>query len=114
MQHVNNGKIASIGFKTEIMFYRAFVSSELYLEKAYNASFTMNAKIITSSAGGWSSCPPIDPLEELEDKLTVIEILDNGTTIIMPAGNGVEGNYNTCSLFGPLGPKFELFQKIIE
>ena len=70
----------------------------------------MGAKIITSSAGGWTSCPDNSGI----DKLIVKEILNNGTTIIMPAGNG-EGTHNFCSsidsvnhsAFFPLSPYYD-------
>lgn len=67
----------------------------------------MHADVITSSAGGWSCTSTIDENE----KLALQEILDNGTIVVMPAGNGANGTH--CSYGGrdhpwkPLSPDYD-------
>jgi len=92
----NNGQLASVGFKTMLVGYNAWGGN--YLQKAFHASTVMHANIITSSAGGWSNCPDATGW----DQLVVKEILDNGTCIIMPAGNGVNGTHNFCQQVDPV------------
>lgn len=92
----SNGQLASVGFNTMMIGYKAWSGN--YLERALHASSVMGANILTSSAGGWSSCPAQDGGI---DSLIVKEILDNGTTIIMPAGNGSSGTHNFCSSIDP-------------
>ena len=111
------GQLASIGFNTMMIPYMAHGLSSPsyveYLQKVYHASFEMNANIVTSSAGGWRcSNWGIQPtLYELEKQL-VKDILDNGTTIIVPAGNGY-GSGGKCttgssfSAFYPLHPNHD-------
>jgi subtilisin family serine protease len=102
------GQLASVGFNCMMIAYKAWSGN--YLQRALHASTVMNANILTSSAGGWSSCPDNSGLE----KLIVKEILNNGTTIIMPAGNG-NGTHNFCqqidpdnhSAFFPLSPYYD-------
>lgn len=99
------GQLASIGFKCMMICYQAWAGS--YIERAHHASLAMNANIITSSAGGWSCTSTIDE----DDKIAVKEILDNGTIIVMPAGNGPTGtrcNYNGSDhAFKPLSPDYD-------
>ncbi len=92
----NSGQLASIGFNTMLIGYNAWAGS--YLQRAWHAAFTENVDIITSSAGGWSSCP--DPSGQ--DALVVKDILDHGTVIIMPAGNGINGTHNFCAQVDPV------------
>jgi len=89
------GQLASIGFNTKMIGYKAWVNRGQYMQRAYYASIVMGAKILTSSAGGWGNCPDSSGLEQIMVK----EILDNGTTIIMPAGNGWGGTHNGSSSF---------------
>lgn len=104
----SSGQLASVGFNTKMICYKAWSGD--YLLRALHASTVMGAKIITSSAGGWSFCPDTSGA----DALMVKEILNNGTTIIMPAGNGEQSN-NFCSLidsvnqipFFPLSPYYD-------
>ncbi|MCO5267816.1 MAG: S8 family serine peptidase [Brumimicrobium sp.] len=91
----SNGQLSSIGFNTKMIGYKALAGN--YLQRAYHASKVMKANIITSSAGGWSSCPDLTGIEEA----VVKEILDNGTTIIMPAGNGQNETHNFCASIDP-------------
>lgn len=107
----SQGQLASIGFDSGIIGYRAWVNTGDYLKRAVHASTVMNADVITSSAGGWSRCPDSSGVEALAVK----EILDNGTTIVMPAGNGNNGTHNTCpdidpvnhTAFFPLSPHYD-------
>lgn len=92
----SNGQLASVGFNSMMMGYKAWSGN--YLQRALHASSVMNADILTSSAGGWSSCPDGSGI----DALIVKEILNNGTTIIMPAGNGDNGTHNFCSSIDPI------------
>ncbi len=91
----SNGQLASVGFNTMMIGYKAWSGN--YLQRALHASSVMGANILTSSAGGWTSCPDQSGIDEL----IVKEILDNGTTIIMPAGNG-SGTHNFCSSIDPV------------
>ena len=103
-----NGSYAAIGFNTKMIAYKAWSGN--YIQRALHASTVMGANILTSSAGGWSSCPDPTGIHAL----IVKEILDNGTTIIMPAGNG-SGTHNFCSsldsvnhsAFFPLSPYYD-------
>lgn len=92
---IAEGQLASVGFNTTMIGYKAW--NGIYIQKALHASTVMGAKVLTSSAGGFHSCPD----ETGIDELIVKEILDNGTTIIMPAGNG-SGAHNFCSLIDPI------------
>ncbi|MFA9389268.1 MAG: S8 family serine peptidase [Prolixibacteraceae bacterium] len=78
------GQLASIGFNCRIIAFQAWDLD--YLERAHFASLSMGADVITSSAGGWTCGGSLDPI----DKIAVQEILDNGTIIVMPAGNGIK------------------------
>jgi hypothetical protein len=84
-----NGQLASIGFNTRFIFYHAWVTTSGYLQRAHHASMVMGVDVITSSAGGWRCWGGPDPIEEA----AVQEILDNGTVIVMPAGNGFNGTH---------------------
>ena len=82
------GQLASIGFNCRIIPYKAIDFH--YLRKAHHASMVMGADVLTSSAGPWPCDRPGDEQAEL-DSIAVKEILDNGTIIVMPAGNGNGG-----------------------
>ena len=87
-----SGPYASIGFNTRFYFYEAFTSRQTFLQKILHASNVKGAKVIISSAGGaLNSNSAASSL--MEDDI-VREILDNGTTIVMGAGNGPSGTYN--------------------
>ena len=85
-----NGQLASAGFKVMMIFYRSPWDRKPFLQKALHASNVMGAKIIVSCANGSLHCEP--DLSSGEDLITK-EILDNGTAIIMPAGNGYGGTH---------------------
>jgi len=105
----NSGQLASVGFKTMLLGYKAWSGS--YLERAWHAATVMKVDILTSSAGGWTFCPDLSG----EDEAVVKEILDRGTVIVMPAGNGNNGTHNFCSsvdptnhtAFFPLSPYYD-------
>lgn len=105
----SRGQLASVGFNTKMICYKAW--SVHYLQRSLHASTVMGAKILTSSSGGWSRCPDPTGIE----RLVVKEILDNGTTIIMPAGNGEFDTHNFCPTvdsvnhcaFFPLSPYYD-------
>ncbi len=99
-----NGQLASVGFNTKFIFYHAFVSDAEYLQKAHHASLDMGADVLTSSAGGWDCNKDPDDIE----KALVKEILDNGTVIVMPAGNGFNGTHCDKGNDGILDPWFPL------
>lgn len=79
------GFLSSIGFNCKIIPYN--VNHGHYLERAHHASLAMNADVLTSSAGGWYCDTNFNEIE----RMAVREILDNGTVIVMPAGNGLNG-----------------------
>jgi len=103
------GQLASIGFNCKIIPYKAQAGN--YLQRAQHASLVMNADIITSSAGGWS-CPTTLNFNTY-DGIAVREILNNGTVIVMPAGNGENGAHckdlinNQHQPSGPLHPYYD-------
>jgi len=86
----SNGQLASVGFNTMLHFYNANVSRQEFLAKALHACNVMNADVIVSCAGGALFCSP--DLATGED-LIVQEILNNGTVIVMAAGNGLGGTH---------------------
>lgn len=65
----------------------------------------MNADVLTSSAGGWDCYRT--PLFDSTEFYAVEEIIENGTIIVMPAGNGVTGvhcRYSGDTLDSPYFP----------
>lgn len=115
-EDTHGGQLASIGFKTKMIGYRSYgINSGTYLQKALHASSVEKAQIITSSAGGWGTCPDMSGIEES----VVKEILNNGTSIVMPAGNGWNDTHNgsdrcpsffppnTLGAFFPLSPYYD-------
>jgi len=103
------GQLASIGFDCKIIPYQAWDGD--YLERAHHASLSMNVDVVTSSAGGWD-CRNDSDLRDME-RIAVQEILDNGTIIVMPAGNGNNGEhcrpsgYSYDRPFFPLSPLYD-------
>lgn len=104
------GQLASAGFDCRIIAYQAWAGN--YLERAHHASFTMNADIITSSAGGWY-CDTNDGIDSIE-MVAVQDILDNGTIIVMPAGNGNSGySCGSAPNYRPIYPLTPLYDERI-
>ena len=102
------GQLAGIGFNCKIIPYQAWNGD--YLERAHHASLAMNADVLTSSAGGWSCNCEFNDIE----RIVVREILDNGTVIVMPAGNGINSNshcynsdLNSDQPWRPLHPHYD-------
>ena len=99
------GQLASIGFNCMLICYQAWAGS--YIERAHNASLVWDADVITSSAGGWTCTSSIDD----DERIALQEILDNGTIVVMPAGNGPSGTH--CNYAGrdhpwkPLSPDYD-------
>lgn len=85
------GQLASAGFNTMLIAYHTSGSRQVVLQKALHASNIMGANIIMSCAGaGALEC---DSDATTGERLIVKEILDNGTAIIWPAGNGSTGTH---------------------
>lgn len=82
------GQLASVGFNTMMVAYHTDVT-KVFLQKALHASIIEGVDVIVSCAGGSLRCSPFDA--EIE-RLVVNEILNNGTVIVMPAGNGANGS----------------------
>ena len=82
---VPNGDLASVGFDTKIIPYRISTSRNDFLQKALHSSTVAGADVIVSCAGGAIGCYP-EP--NTGEELVMKEILNNGTVIVMPAGNG--------------------------
>ncbi len=87
-----NGKYASAGFETKMYFYNykvptpsnfKYASRQEILKWLQTASLKYNTNIITTSA--YLECSNVWPPDT---KDVIKEILDHGTTIIVPAGNG--------------------------
>ncbi|MFY8022458.1 MAG: S8 family peptidase [Bacteroidia bacterium] len=81
------GLLAGIGFNCLLVGYKGWVGN--YLDRAHHASLVLNVDVITSSAGDWRCNSP-----SLIEKIAVKEILDNGTVIVFPAGNGKDNGFN--------------------
>lgn len=87
------GQLPGIGFNCMMICYQAWDLD--YLERAHDASLRMNVDVLTSSAGGWD-CRSSSLIDTVEQE-AVEEIIDNGTIIVMPAGNGPTGTH--CRLY---------------
>jgi len=103
------GQLASAAFKSTIVFYNAWgITRQQFLQKALHASNVMGVRVIVTCAGGGLNCLP-DP-NSGEDLVTK-EILDNGTVIVMPAGNGLAGTHcesgGVQHAFYPLNPEYD-------
>lgn len=102
------GFLSGLGFNCKLVGYQAWDGD--YLERAHHASFVMGADVITSSAGGWY-CPNANNFSLIHQK-AVKDILDNGTVIVMPAGNGFDTGGNchdgtSYRPFSPLSPEYD-------
>jgi len=106
-----NGQAASAGFKNKVIFYNSYGTRQDFLQKAMHASFVMGAKIITSCAGAGLGCQPQPSTGE---ELIVKDILDNGTAIIMPAGNGWGGYHCAYNNVKPNWHAFYPFNPIYD
>jgi subtilisin family serine protease len=101
------GQLASVGFNTKIIGYLSG-SRQTNLAKALHACNVMGADVMVSCAGGSLHCFP-DP--NSGEELIVKEILDNGMSIVMPAGNGPNGT--SCGpagnqhAFYPFNPEYD-------
>lgn len=87
-----NGALASIGFDTKMITYISSSNLNTFLIKALHSSTVMGADVLVSCAGGSLGCYP-HPLTG--EDLVMKEILNNGTVIVMPAGNGL--NSGSCN-----------------
>lgn len=81
-------QLASVGFDTKIIAYQSPNTRTGFLQKALHSSTVMGADVIVSCAGGSLNCSP-DPASG--EELVMKEILNNGTVIVCPAGNGPSG-----------------------
>ena len=91
------GDLASIGFKCKIIPIKSLAGN--YLSRAHFASLALNAHVLTSSSGGWACSLNFNEIE----RLAVKEILDNGTVIVMPAGNGLNASITSHCYSPELG-----------
>ena len=89
---VSLGQLASVGFDTKIIAYQSPNTSTGFLQKALHSSTVMGADVIVSCAGGSLMR---EPLTATGEELVMKEILNNGTVIVMPAGNGSTGTHNS-------------------
>ncbi|MFV0267707.1 MAG: S8 family peptidase [Draconibacterium sp.] len=105
------GQLASVGFNTNIIPYQAWDGN--YLERAHHASLIMGVDIITSSAGGWHC--GVAGYDTTAERIAVREIIDNGTIIVMPAGNGNAGSKcgNATSGYTPFYPLHPIYDERI-
>lgn len=109
----SQGQLAAVGFNTKIYYYESPNTRQAFLQRIEHASLLLGAKVLTSSAGGALFCSP-DP--DSGEELLVKEILDNGTTIVIGAGNGYGTNATHCEYnfppythhaFYPLNPAYD-------
>jgi len=103
-----NARMVSIGFNTKMYFYEARVGRFVFLQKILHATNVMKVKALVS-CGTEGIAYTGSPLDEIVIK----EILDNGTSIIAPAGNGLNGTHNplpnnsVSNPFYPFHPKYD-------
>ncbi|MBW6460642.1 MAG: S8 family serine peptidase [Bacteroidales bacterium] len=98
-----NGYLASIGFKTKLIAY-----GPQDLASAVHASTKMGVDIISISWFYVRCYPPSDTIYQIELE-SIQEILNNGTVIVVAAGNGCMGScyndetlmYKRCDDFPP-------------
>ena len=107
------GRMPSIGYNTKMYFYFSAQSTPTangylsFLQKCLHASNVMGVRVLVSAASNGIGCfiPPFNPQPIIK------EILDNGTSIIVPAGNGYSGAYCSSPLlstpFYPLHPSYD-------
>jgi subtilisin family serine protease len=102
------GQLAAIGFNCMMIWYSTqFINyGNEYIERAHHAAMVMHADVLTTSVG--MLCRP--EINEY-DRLALKEILDKGTIVVVPAGNGPS---NQCtSIDGrvqswkPLSPDYD-------
>ena len=87
--------LASVGFNCKIIPYKGGAGD--FLQRAHHASLVMNADVLTSSAGNWICDREFNEFE----RIAVKEILDHGTVVVMPAGNGEYGIYGRSRCYNP-------------
>lgn len=98
-------QLASIGFNCKIV---AYYSQCDFLEKIHHATFVEGVSVIVScSNDGISKNPTLAAIE----KKVVKEILDHGTIIVAPAGNGWNDTHNNIGSelvpFYPFHPSYD-------
>lgn len=104
------GQLASGGFNTMITAYHTTNTRQSFLQRALYASDVMGDNIIIACAGaGALAC---DSDNTTGERLITKEILDNGTAIIWPAGNGSTGTHceyspNVFHAFYPFNPIYD-------
>ena len=96
------GRLASIGFNTNMIFYQENEHAQIY--QALHASTVMKAEVISISS--FSGCGG-DTLNT-DTYAALQEILDNNTVIVAAAGNGNECNGGPLGIFNGL-----IFDEII-
>ncbi|MBW6491093.1 MAG: S8 family serine peptidase [Lentimicrobium sp.] len=95
----DSAKYCSIGFNTKMLGYSTARKASPILYYAQHASSVMGADVITMSI--FDNCKPQSP--EIEASI-ISEILDNGTSIVIAAGNGFcAGCYESDIYNGILG-----------
>ncbi len=103
------GAYLGVGFNTKMLGYYYGLEDTRYIERAQHAALVENVAVLTT-ATGWCINPGY-PGNAIE-KLAVKEILNHGTTIIVPAGNGDGGGgcynngWNQRAMF-PLSPEYD-------
>ena len=100
----SSAQLAAIGFNCRIVGYR--VSND-FLEKIHHAAFVENVSVIVSCADQGIAAEPSNDRKKIEEK-TVKEILDHGTIIVVPAGNGPGNFHNNKKVpFYPFHPSYD-------
>lgn len=80
------GALAGVGFNCQLIGYQS--QAGFYLERAHHASFVMKADVLTSSSAPFNTKVSFSP--SVIEQAVVKDILNNGTTIVWPAGNGFD------------------------
>ncbi len=81
------GDLAGIGFNCKLILVNTSWTRTIFLQKAQYASLVLNADVITSSAAPFKDVTTnFSTIEQIATK----EILDHGTVIVWPAGNGFD------------------------
>ena len=107
------GQMPSVGYNTKMFFYLSSESTPTgmgylgFLQKCLHSSNVMGVRVLVSAASNGIGCiiPSFNP------QLIIKEILDNGTSIIVPAGNAYSGfncgtDANPTPLY-PLHPSYD-------
>ena len=100
------GQMPSIGYNTKMYFYYSAVGYLGFLQRCLHSSNVMGVKALVTAASHGINCGMSPSLNQTA-KIILKEVLDNGTSIIAPAGNNSNGYPCGNDAFYPLHPSFD-------